>query len=285
MLLLQKSSRYVGIAIACLLGPVTSFSQEVSKDEYHVFNPTPPQHMRKFVADRPDKTEGPFTVDAGHIQIEVDLVNVSINKDGTETTTERVFGNVNLKLGLTHNTDLQLVHEAFIDQKVEGAGPTSEEKGSGDTLLRFKWNIFGNDSGDIALAMMPFVKFPTGNKALRNDQTEYGLIIPVGLSLANDYSMGWMVQLNREKNQADNKLHTTYIASVTLGKGLTDSVGMYGELFQEMADEEGSAVIVTFDVGFTYALRENLQLDLGANFGVTSAADDFNPFLGVSTRF
>ena len=35
----------------------------------------------------------------------------------------------------------------------------------------------------------------------------------------------------------------------------------------------------------TYTVTENLQLDAGVNFGVTSAADRVNPFVGVSTRF
>ncbi len=36
---------------------------------------------------------------------------------------------------------------------------------------------------------------------------------------------------------------------------------------------------------FTYALTDNVQLDAGVNVGVTSAADRFNPFVGVSSRF
>jgi len=37
--------------------------------------------------------------------------------------------------------------------------------------------------------------------------------------------------------------------------------------------------------GLTYAVSDNVQLDAGINFGVTSAADRFNPFVGISTRF
>ena len=39
------------------------------------------------------------------------------------------------------------------------------------------------------------------------------------------------------------------------------------------------------DVGWTCALGEDVQLDLGCNFGVTEAAPDFNPFVGLSRRF
>ena len=38
----------------------------------------------------------------------------------------------------------------------------------------------------------------------------------------------------------------------------------------------------TFDFGFTYALRRDIQFDAGMNIGLTSAADDLNPFIGFS---
>jgi long-subunit fatty acid transport protein len=48
-------------------------------------------------------------------------------------------------------------------------------------------------------------------------------------------------------------------------------------------DPRGDIVILA--TGLTYAVTENLQLDAGVNVGVTSAADRFNPFVGISTRF
>ena len=43
------------------------------KAKYHLLNPTPREQMREMSTDRPDKTESPYTVDAGHFQIESDL--------------------------------------------------------------------------------------------------------------------------------------------------------------------------------------------------------------------
>ncbi|HSJ01962.1 MAG TPA: hypothetical protein VK956_05880, partial [Verrucomicrobium sp.] len=60
---------------------------------------------------------------------------------------------------------------------------------------------------------------------------------------------------------------------------------MYVEFFSEIPTENSAAWIGTVDVGFTFALTENIQLDAGVNVGVTDAADDLNPFLGFSVRF
>ena len=45
------------------------------KSHYHLFNPTPRGQMRELSADRPDVTESPYTVDAGHVQLEMSFVD------------------------------------------------------------------------------------------------------------------------------------------------------------------------------------------------------------------
>jgi hypothetical protein len=49
--------------------------------------------------------------------------------------------------------------------------------------------------------------------------------------------------------------------------------------------ESGSDWVGTVDLGLTYALTEDIQLDAGINIGITRSADDLNPFLGVSWRY
>jgi long-subunit fatty acid transport protein len=43
--------------------------------------------------------------------------------------------------------------------------------------------------------------------------------------------------------------------------------------------------VVVLGTGLTYRLSKNVQLDAGVNFGVTSAADRINPFVGLAVRF
>lgn len=47
------------------------------KNHYTLFNPTPNQFLRDLTTDRPDTTESPFTIDAGHVQIETNLFGYS----------------------------------------------------------------------------------------------------------------------------------------------------------------------------------------------------------------
>src|SRR5262245_25948677 len=51
------------------------------KSIYNLFNPTPRDLMREMSTDRPDQTESPYTVDAGHFQMEMDLGIATFDRD------------------------------------------------------------------------------------------------------------------------------------------------------------------------------------------------------------
>jgi hypothetical protein len=59
----------------------------------------------------------------------------------------------------------------------------------------------------------------------------------------------------------------------------------YVEFFSSVSTEDDSEWIGTVDLGLTYGVSADIQLDAGVNIGVTRAADDINPFVGISWRF
>ena len=61
-------------------------------------------------------------------------------------------------------------------------------------------------------------------------------------------------------------------------------LGGYVEFFSETSSR-GGPWVGTVDVGLTYGMTEDIQLDAGVNVGVTRAAEDVNPFVGLSVRF
>ncbi len=263
---------------------------QTDKSAYTIFNPTPKSQMRELSTDRPDKTESPYTVDAGHFQIEADIVTFSTDKsrDAGVTTESNSLGTMvsNLKVGLTNSMDLQVVVAPYQSAETKVTGAAKEESsGFGDTIVRLKYNVFGNDGGDVALGLMPFVKIPTASDDMGNDKYEGGLIIPIGLSLPRDWSMGLMAQVNRFKNDSDDKFHTEFISSITASHDIVGELAGYIEFFSQSSDEYGGDWLATADAGLTYKVTPDLQLDGGANVGLTRSADDFNPFLGISARF
>src|SRR6185295_19961431 len=144
---------------------------------------------------------------------------------------------------------------------------------------RLKVNFWGNDGGPTALAMMPFVKFPSNQDGLGNDAIEGGVIFPLAVELPSGWSMGFTTVFAFLRNEADNGNHAGFINSITLGHALYGKLGGYVEFFSEVSTERNARWVGTADLGLTYGLTDNIQLDAGINIGVTRAAGDFNPFL------
>ena len=261
------------------------------KSAFTLLNPTPSDLMRDLSTDRPDQTESAYTVDAGHFQVEVDLVNYTYDRateGGTDLRTRAwTIAPVNLKLGLLNNVDVQLVLDSharvYSDDRI--ARSSWKASGFGDATTRLKVNLWGNDGGKTALALMPFVKWPLSASNLRNGKTEGGLIVPLAIELAEGWGMGLMTELDFVRNGANTGYDREWVNSITIGHDLTEKVGCYVEFFTVTGSAPGFKWQGQLDVGFTYALKANVQLDAGCNFGVTKSAPDFQPFIGIAYRY
>jgi hypothetical protein len=262
------------------------------KSGYHLFRPTPRAQMREMSTDRPDKTESAYTVDAGHFQLEMDLLSYAHDRDnsggGDVSTDAYAIVPVNLKLGLLNNVDLQVVIDTYnsVREHDHPADTVEKRSGFGDITTRLKVNFWGNDGGPTALAMMPFVKFPSNQDALGNDAVEGGVIFPLAVELPRGWGMGLMTEVDFLRNEPDDRgYHASFINSITFSHDICGKLGGYVEFFSELSTEKDSPWIGTVDLGLTYALTDDIQLDTGVNIGVTDSADDINPFIGISWRF
>jgi len=283
------------VLAAMLMGAGTSLhggaEGQRNKTGFNLFNPTPRDLLRELSTDRPDKTESPYTVDAGHFQIESDLVNFSYdayNGGPSDARTESwSFANTNFKVGLLNNVDLQLVVSTFNHVRAEDrtARIVDESSGFGDIITRLKINVWGNDGGTTAFGVMPFVKFPTAQNHLGNDALEGGLILPLAISLPADWAMGLMTEFDFTRDSSGSGYHPEFINTITVSHSIVGDLGGYVEFFSSVSTEDDSEWIGTVDLGLTYGVTADIQLDAGVNIGVTRAADDINPFVGISWRF
>jgi Putative MetA-pathway of phenol degradation len=258
------------------------------KSRYTFFNPTPEALMREMSTDRPDATESPYTVDAGHYQIESDLLARSRDHDkadGADTvTTAWLFSTLNFKFGITNRIDLQTVVEPYTRIETDDHVAATNEKldGFGDITSRLKINLWGNDGGDTAAALMPFVKWPTASNGLGNDKIEGGLIFPIAFTLSSGWSLGIMTELDVVRNADDDGYTTEWVNTATVSHDIAGDLGGYLELTSTLTEGRDLA---TFNCGLTYGINNNTQFDLGTNIALTDATEDLVVFLGLSIRY
>lgn len=273
-------------------GASAPVGQLADKSEFTLWHPTPRALLRELSTDRPDKTESPYTVDAGHVQIEADLVNYAYDRhnsdrDHTRTATLAIAP-MNLKVGLCNRTDFQVIVPTYTTVRVRDtiSRHTEHDNGFGDLVTRLKINVWGNDGGDTALGVMPFLTWPTSADGLGTDSVEGGVIVPLAVKLPHDWNLGLMAELDFVRDEKGGGHHAEVISSATVSHAIVGELSGYVEFFNNLSTERhGTPWIATADCGLTYGLTPDIQLDCGVNIGVTRAADDVNPFVGVSFRF
>jgi len=260
------------------------------KSGYTLFNPTPDSQLRSFAPDRPPKADSATTVDAGHFQYETDLLNYSqTNFGGVTTRLYQAFDPV-WKLGLTNWVDFELQFNGYQNlTATDNATGAAVAKGSGlgDVFVKSKINLFGNDGGAAALAVIPYVKIPSGAPTISNGVVEGGLIAPFQLTLPHDFGLTLMSEVDALKDANDSGRHANFVDLVNLNhpvpgiKNLSAAI----EFFSSVGTDPNTPPIYTFDTALIYLLTPNVQLDAGADFGLNRAAPAVQVFVGLSQRF
>ena len=273
-----------GVALLGILATL-ALPADLEGQDYWLFHRTPRAQARPLATDRPDRTESAYSIPAGWVQVEASVVSWSVDREADTASDGFGVAQVNLKLGLLPTVDLQIVTEAWSRQKVKTSDGVASTSGQGLVLGRLKVNVWGNDGGRTALAVMPYVG------AVRQDATPgvqvgrhavAGLIVPFALDLGRDWSLGAMLELDLA-NDVPGSWRSTWAQSLTVGRPVAGPVSAYAELFH--ATGGGAPRELTADGGLTIGLTDDLQLDAGVNVGLSTAADDASPFLGLAVRF
>jgi hypothetical protein len=229
-------------------------------------------------------------VDAGRLQIESDVFNMTEDRGEGLTTTTWLFTNPTLKLGLTDTLDAELNVAPYVSVRVRDRadGARSQTAGVGDLFLRLKWNLVGENGGAVSLAISPYLKVPTAKLGVGNGAMEGGVIAPVSLNLPANWSLVIDPELDIAKNSADDGRHFNTSGLLSLSRGVSKTVTVSVEVWTDTDfDPSGFRTQVSADVGLAYipARSPNWQFDGGVNFGLNRDTPVAQTYLGVSRRF
>jgi hypothetical protein len=264
-------------------------ADDVDKSGYSLFDPTPDDLMRKFAPDRPAKGFSVRTIDAGHFEIETDLVNYTYsNSSGVSTRSYQAL-DPTFKLGLTNWMDFEVQFNGLqYTQSFDRTSPFNFQNatGFGDVLLRTKINMFGNDSGPIGFALIPYVKLPSSTPLISNGAVEGGLIAPLALR-PGDFIVTLMTEVDDLKSATGNNRYANFVNLVSVSHAVpgTEGVNATVELYSSAGTDPGTAPIYTLDFGMNFRLSQHVILDAGLNLGLNNAAPKAQVYTGISVRF
>jgi hypothetical protein len=221
---------------------------------------------RDLCPDRPGKGSPPCILDAGRLQLEVGLADVTRDRQGGITTWDEAYGAFELRYGLTRTADLHLSASPWLVERTQGAGRRS-------------------GVGGVKLAVQPFVSAPTATHGFGAGGWQGGVVGAASLPLPGGASLGLSPELDVARDAGGGGTHLAWggAAGVSRGFGAT-TLGV--ELWARRDEAPaGASTQASFDLSAAWTLGKDLQLDLGANAGLTHATPDAEAYVGVSRRF
>ena len=259
------------LSLVALLG----IASAADKSGYSIIKPVPDGEMRAFDTDRPDKTNSAITVDAGHFQLEMDLLNYTRDGHGAGKQETWLWGNSNLRVGLCNDIDLQLMMPFGIDN--------GSNTGLGDFMVAVKANLWGNDGGESAGGIEAMLSTPTGSHGLSAGTVQATIVAIYQRSVCGfDAAINSGVEI--AANDDGSSHHTEIVDSISVSRHLFGPVTGYLEFYSSVPTSHSGDWVGTVDPGLLWLVTKNFQIDTGINIGVTHAADDLQVFLGFSWR-
>ena len=255
---------------------------------HSLFDPTPDSALRGLCTDRPTKSTGPCTVDAGHWQVEVDAYDVTWDRSGGVGTRTTVIADPTLKLGLTDSLDVEASYAARVETTTTAGGVTTRAAGGGDLYLRAKYNLIGDNGGSLAAAVSPFVKLPTAGHQIGNGAVEGGVIAPVQLTLSTGLQILVDPEMDLLENGSGHGNHLNLVNLVSVSRPLTSTLTLSAEVWSDANFEPVKTVTqASLDLGLAWIPKAMpaLQLDGGVNIGLNRSTPDLQVYAGVSRRF
>ena len=266
------------------------------KSGYTLFNPAPVDQMRDMDTDRPNITNTPHTIDAGHVQIEAGMLDYTFTRYHASKTDNFIandfaFGQANVRVGILNNLELNAVINAYESDHVHdyATNKSSYPGGFGDTSFGGKLNLWGDDGGDnvwsTALAIQPQLKFPTGRGGIGNGKFELSVAAPFLMNLPREFHLGLQPGVSYERNTTNSGYVTGFENTISIDRVVVGNLDVYVEYAADVTTQQHVKAPQTLDVGGTYPVSKNIVVDAGINFGLDYAVPNVEVLTGISLRF
>jgi hypothetical protein len=237
-------------------------------------------------AARPGKSTPACTVSPGHWQVETGLADWSLQRDGGTRDASLVVGETALRLGLTPRSEIMVDVTPWQRATSRGPGFRASASGIGDVSFAYKRRLTA-DGVAVEAALMPVIKLPVAKHALGNARVEAALLAPLGVALGSSpFAIALTTELDWAADADGHGHHAAMAQVASLGWQANDRLSLSAELWGQWDwDPEATTRQVSADATLAYLLRDEVQIDAAANFGLTDATPNVELAIGVSKRF
>jgi len=214
----------------------------------------PKVQAQEIVTDRPDQTESSITVPGKSLQMEVGFLGGSDNYENKKFLLPTAL----FRYGFSKNLELRFAgHIAGITDKL-----TSETYfGLIGIELGVKIQVLNRDKVNTKIAFISHLLIPSDPSDMIDSHPGMTNKFALSHDLNEFLELGYNVGYNYSGTGSGDLIY-----SVALGVGLSNKFGFYIEPFGAYSEFENW--ISNIDAGFTYLLKDNLQLDISYGSGL-----------------
>lgn len=219
----------------------------------------------EMITDRPDETEAPSTVAKGYLQIESGFFYRDWRNDPRRHK-EWAYNTTLLRYGLLDNLELRLGTDVVqLWERPHGQEIQRTETGFEPLLAGVKFGIAEENGIFPEIGFMGHVRLPfAASEQFRpeNMGVDFRFAFTHTLNENSDLSYNFGAEWHNDASRP------TYIYTISYGYDLTDQLGIYGELYGDLHEDESAEHF--WDAGITYLLSQNFQLDAFVGTGINA---------------
>jgi outer membrane putative beta-barrel porin/alpha-amylase len=241
---------------------------------------------REFCADRPGKGSPTCTLDPGRFQAEAGIDYSHFEQGGVEDEGFG-YGDLTLRLGLTDSLEGQILWTPYAVNREKVGGVTFEDSGTGDIGFSLRQNLINPDGSGTSVAVQAIVTAPTGSHGISADVWEGALMLPVSFEVSDDTALTGMVEVDWVGDAAGGGHHAGWAGVVGLEHAMGD-FAVAGELWAQRDDDPlGGTTQASGGVQlmWTPASLDDVQFDIGVDFGLNDETPDLAFGAGIAKRF
>ena len=239
--------------------------------------------LRDFCASRPGLGTPACTIDAGHAQLELGMLDWQAGRDGDVRTDTLSAGQAVLHVGLDDVTEAQIGWVAYghVRTADRATGMIDVSASSGDVTLALRRSLSGPNG---KIAVQPYVSIPTGGAAIGAGDWGAGVILPIGFDLGHGVALALTPHVDAVVNQSRLGRHLSYGTVVGLSapvaRGLTGTIEAAATRDD---DPSGARTQAVASASLALMAGKNTQLDVGTVVGLNANSAEL--YLGVTRRF
>ncbi len=233
----------------------------------------------------------PFSLDQGRFQIEVSPFSYAYNRrdgEGARIRSHAFDIPALIKYGVTDTIDIQVGADLFVWERSRERGESDwdTDSGFGDLTFRVKKNLWGNDGErPTAVAVMPYLIFPTATGGMGETGIRGGLMVPFAWEFQEGWALDVVPSVAAVRNLDDDGYETEFAGLFTLNREIRDGLDAFVDFHAAVTTESGRRWLGLVGVGLTFEIDDNLVLEPAVHFGVTREAEDFAASLTIVRRF